>query len=67
MSPKDFSEIVKALLSIMVVLTFVYGFIIEPDAYKDLIIQALSIILGYWLGSSSGSAKKDDRLAEGKP
>ena len=47
---------------------------VHPDAYRDelrvqivtAILSLLTVVAGYWIGSSSGSARKTDLMAEPK-
>lgn len=64
MKPKDFPEFVQGFLAIAVVLTFLGLAAIYFDVYKEALIGALNLALGYWLGSSSGSKQKTDLINE---
>jgi hypothetical protein len=45
---------------------------LHPDAYRDelrvqivtAILSLLTVVAGYWIGSSNGSARKTDMMAE---
>ena len=60
---------IKAILSVMVIaLVFAYFFYcsiakVQPDPQILIaVVGASGTVLGFWFGSSSGSAKKDDAL-----
>jgi hypothetical protein len=66
----DLNKNIKGILSIVVLsFVFVYFFFcliagVKPDPQITIAnVGALGTVLGYWFGSSSGSAKKDDTIA----
>lgn len=48
-------------LSVMVIFAWAFAENVSDDTMKGAIIGALNIAVGYWLGSSSGSARNADR------
>lgn len=62
---------IKAILSVLVVIfVFTYFFYCAVDNVKPdpqiliAVVGASGTVLGYWFGSSSGSAKKDETIAD---
>ena len=55
----------KLALSGVLIVMFAGAFAFDPndDAMKGALIAAFSAAYGYWLGSSSGSARKTDLMA----
>ena len=56
------SGVILALFSLMVVAEQ-FGYPAIGEGSKQLVQTALTLVLGYWVGSSSGSAAKDTRIA----
>jgi len=56
------SAVILALFSLMVVAEQ-FGYPAIGEGSKQLVQTALTLVLGYWVGSSSGSAAKDTRIA----
>lgn len=55
----------KLALSFLLILMFAGAYAYDPsdEAMKGAMIAAFAAAYGYWLGSSSGSARKTDLLA----
>ena len=58
-----FENFVKFVLAGAIVGAFLY-MAVTTEAYKDALIGMASMAAGYWLGSSAGSAKKDQIIRE---
>lgn len=54
---------VRAVISLAIVGVFCYLSLMTTD-YKDALIAAASGVLGYWIGSSSGSREKNVLLTK---
>lgn len=55
----------KLALSFALIAMFAWAYAFDPsdEAMKGALIAAFAAAYGYWLGSSSGSARKTDLLA----
>jgi len=67
----DLNKNIKPILAILVVVfAFSYFFycslaVVKPDPQILIaVVGATGTVLGYWFGSSSGSSKKDDTIAD---
>jgi hypothetical protein len=75
MDPKKVSTLGAIIVSVMilVIFGFAYGVCLwfkitdQMAPFGQAAINMAMIAVGYWLGSSSGSAKKDDTIATALP
>lgn len=68
---KNITDLVRAVISILTVLLgFVYFFLaafmyqVHDPQITICIVGLLTMVFGYWIGSSLGSSKKQDTLNE---
>ncbi len=62
--PQKFDRVVQAAIGIPVVYTFLAMCLQHVDKFKDPLIAAVSVVIGYWLGSSLGSKRKEEAKDE---
>jgi hypothetical protein len=60
MKPRDFSELIQGVLSLMVATTFL-GIAIVQQTFSDALIAGFSATLGFWIGSATrGTTRRTD-------
>lgn len=59
-----FDRLVQAAIGVPVVYVFLTLAYTQPQEFKDPLIAAVSVVIGYWLGSSLGSKRKEEAKDE---